>query len=99
MVHDCFWTHPCDVALMNAVCRDQFIALHSFPILENLSEYFLESFTPPPQGKFVRKSALTDTSQNFRDFQTQKRTVLFQSVPAKGDLDLNVVRDSIYFFN
>lgn len=37
-VHDCFWTHAADVEIMNEICRDQFIRLHSQPIVENLGE-------------------------------------------------------------
>lgn len=39
-VHDCFWTHANSVEVMNRICRQQFVALHSEPILEELSEYF-----------------------------------------------------------
>ena len=38
-VHDCYWTHACTVTQMNVVCREQFVALHSQPILENLARY------------------------------------------------------------
>ncbi|KAK3105014.1 hypothetical protein FSP39_015177 [Pinctada imbricata] len=41
-IHDCFWTHACDVDTMNKICREQFVALHSQPILENLSEELLD---------------------------------------------------------
>ncbi|XP_066601813.1 DNA-directed RNA polymerase, mitochondrial [Prorops nasuta] len=43
-VHDCYWTHPCTVDIMNRICRDQFIALHSEPILENLSNFFKKTY-------------------------------------------------------
>lgn len=43
-VHDCFWTHPETVAEMNKICRDQFVLLHSQPILEDLSRFFVEKF-------------------------------------------------------
>ncbi|KAJ1930213.1 DNA-directed RNA polymerase [Tieghemiomyces parasiticus] len=39
-VHDSYWTHACDVDTMNIILRDQFIALHSQPILENLHQEF-----------------------------------------------------------
>lgn len=39
-VHDCFWTHPSTVDIMNRTCREQFVALHSEPLLEQLSEQF-----------------------------------------------------------
>lgn len=43
-VHDCFWTHPNAVALMNSICREQFILLHSQPILEDLAESFYQKY-------------------------------------------------------
>lgn len=45
-VHDCFWTHPCSVEIMNRISRKQFVALHSEPILENLSEFFVKTYLP-----------------------------------------------------
>ena len=46
VVHDCYWTHACDVVEMNKVCRQEFIALHSYPILENLSQSFKGNIVP-----------------------------------------------------
>lgn len=43
-VHDCFWTHANTVPIMNRVCREQFVLLHSQPILENLGESFSQRF-------------------------------------------------------
>ncbi|KAI8149832.1 hypothetical protein BJV82DRAFT_528498 [Fennellomyces sp. T-0311] len=43
-VHDSYWTHACDVDDMNKVIRDQFIELHSQPIMENLIEEFRERY-------------------------------------------------------
>lgn len=43
-VHDCFWTHANTVPIMNKICREQFLLLHSQPILEDLSKYFIETF-------------------------------------------------------
>lgn len=37
-VHDCYWTHACTVSAMNRICREQFVALHSQPILEDLAK-------------------------------------------------------------
>lgn len=36
-VHDCFWTHPNKVPVMSQICREQFVLLHSQPILEDLT--------------------------------------------------------------
>uniref|UniRef100_A0A6Q2XK41 DNA-directed RNA polymerase n=1 Tax=Esox lucius TaxID=8010 RepID=A0A6Q2XK41_ESOLU len=43
-VHDCFWTHAITVDTMNKVCREQFVALHSQPILQELSNFLLQKY-------------------------------------------------------
>jgi DNA-directed RNA polymerase len=43
-VHDSYWTHACDVDSMNEVIREQFIELHSQPIMENLVKEFQERY-------------------------------------------------------
>ncbi|KAI9283351.1 hypothetical protein BY458DRAFT_467671 [Sporodiniella umbellata] len=43
-VHDSYWTHACHVDSMNEVIREQFIELHSQPIMENLLEEFQERY-------------------------------------------------------
>lgn len=43
-VHDCFWTHAGTVPLMNRICREQFVQLHSQPILEDLAENFYQQY-------------------------------------------------------
>lgn len=44
-VHDCYWTHACTVPAMNRICREQFVALHSEPILEDLSQYLVDKYS------------------------------------------------------
>lgn len=39
-VHDSYWTHACYVDQMNTVLRDQFIELHSRPLLQELLDNF-----------------------------------------------------------
>lgn len=39
-VHDSFWTHAADVPRMNEILREQFVVLHSRPILEDLAARF-----------------------------------------------------------
>uniref|UniRef100_A0A7N4PG42 DNA-directed RNA polymerase n=1 Tax=Sarcophilus harrisii TaxID=9305 RepID=A0A7N4PG42_SARHA len=61
-VHDCFWTHACTVDCMNKICREQFVNLHSQPILNELSKYLVQKYCsgffslllpgPPPAGSF-----------------------------------------------
>lgn len=34
-VHDSFWSHAADVDTMNRMIREEFVRLHSMPLLEN----------------------------------------------------------------
>ncbi|VDP95200.1 unnamed protein product [Echinostoma caproni] len=43
-VHDCFWTHAATVDVMNRICREEFIALHSEPILTSFARYLRHRF-------------------------------------------------------
>ncbi|NXA55680.1 RPOM protein, partial [Nothocercus julius] len=43
-VHDCYWTHALTVDIMNQICRQQFVALHSEKILQDLSEFMLKKY-------------------------------------------------------
>jgi DNA-directed RNA polymerase len=43
-VHDSYWTHACDVEVMNEVLRKQFILLHSNNIMKNLEDEFMERY-------------------------------------------------------
>lgn len=36
-VHDSYWTHACDVDVMNRILREKFVELYDKPILENVS--------------------------------------------------------------
>ena len=74
---------------MNKVCRDQFVALHSHPILEDLSQSFLHKFVHLSETEIPKES---ETAK-------KKREMLFKNLPSKGELDLNVVKDSVYFFS
>ena len=76
-------------------CRDQFISLHSSPILENLSEYFLDRHSAPP----TPLEELPEKERELAKVNSLKRQMLFKSLPEKGDLDLNVIRNSTFFFS
>lgn len=43
-VHDCYWTHASTVPEMSQICREQFVALHSEPLLEDLSNFFCQKY-------------------------------------------------------
>ncbi|XP_004441513.1 PREDICTED: DNA-directed RNA polymerase, mitochondrial [Ceratotherium simum simum] len=87
-VHDCFWTHAADVAVMNQVCREQFVRLHSQPILHDLSRFLVKRFCSGPRSpkpsKNVWVSRLLDT---------------LLSVPKTGAFNLEQVKGSTYFFS
>ncbi|XP_075980404.1 mitochondrial RNA polymerase [Anticarsia gemmatalis] len=87
-VHDCFWTHPHTVDLMNKICREQFVALHSQPILEDLSEFMVKRYSYD-ESELEERSAVNKKRVNS----------LLQKVPSKGDFDLNSVLRSVYFFS
>ena len=71
--------------------------MHSFPILENLSEHFLRNFLlnlkeEGNDGKINEKFKESEIART-------KREMLFKSLPSKGKLDLGVIKDSVYFFS
>lgn len=63
-VHDSFWTHAGNVDTMNRILREEFVALYSQPILENLLQEFQDryggiEFPPVPQrGTFKLEDVL-----------------------------------------
>ncbi|XP_005170579.2 DNA-directed RNA polymerase, mitochondrial [Danio rerio] len=88
-VHDCYWTHAVTVDIMNRVCREQFVALHSQPILEELSWFLLQKYSRrPPVGSKPKK---------LLEYYTLMKVL--SSVPQTGDFDLEKVKDSVYFFS
>ncbi|XP_023945104.2 DNA-directed RNA polymerase, mitochondrial [Bicyclus anynana] len=89
-VHDCFWTHPDTVDRMNEICREQFVALHSQPILENLSDFLVKRYS-------YHESELEDGTVGAAN--KERVNSLLKKVPQKGDFDINSVLDSVYFFS
>ncbi|XP_030322045.1 DNA-directed RNA polymerase, mitochondrial [Calypte anna] len=84
-VHDCYWTHALTVDIMNQICRQQFVALHSEKILQDLSQFMLEKYCSP--GRETRA-------------QWQKKLMeQLSNVPKTGDFNLKEVMDSTYFFS
>ena len=67
-VHDSYWTHAGDVGRMNSILRDQFIHLHSQPLLEDLLESFrktyptvADQFAPIPERGKLNLSRIRDS--------------------------------------
>ncbi|XP_075380500.1 DNA-directed RNA polymerase, mitochondrial isoform X1 [Mycteria americana] len=84
-VHDCYWTHALTVDVMNQICRQQFVALHSEKILQDLSEFMLEKYCSPG----------TET----RALWQKKLMEQLSNVPKTGEFNLKKVMDSTYFFS
>ena len=89
-VHDCYWTHASSVDHMNKLCRDQFIALHNHPILEDLAHH-LSTFLPADDA--------SDSAQYITRAQRAKLRELLANIPEKGNFNLNMVRESTFFFS
>jgi DNA-directed RNA polymerase len=66
-VHDSFWTHACDVENMNRIIREQFVELHSRPILDELLAGFKDRYPSlefpdvPTPGTFDLKDVIDST--------------------------------------
>uniref|UniRef100_W8B9K7 DNA-directed RNA polymerase n=2 Tax=Ceratitis capitata TaxID=7213 RepID=W8B9K7_CERCA len=90
-VHDCYWTHACTVPDMNKICREQFVSLHSQPILENLSAFMKSKYS------FRESDMLNDGSAD--DLSKRRLNRTLAEMPKKGDFDLRNVLESVYFFS
>uniref|UniRef100_H3CZ72 DNA-directed RNA polymerase n=1 Tax=Tetraodon nigroviridis TaxID=99883 RepID=H3CZ72_TETNG len=88
-VHDCFWTHALTVDTMNKVCREQFVALHSQPILQELSNFLLRKYC----------TSLPSEARNKKYQECRRLMLLLAKVPQTGDFDLQRVKESTYFFS
>ncbi|KAI3368300.1 hypothetical protein L3Q82_008012 [Scortum barcoo] len=88
-VHDCFWTHALTVDTMNKVCREQFVALHSQPILQELSTFLLR--------KYCTGLPLDAKNKKYQEYR--RLLLLLAKVPQTGDFDLQRVKESTYFFS
>ncbi|XP_034278454.1 DNA-directed RNA polymerase, mitochondrial [Pantherophis guttatus] len=95
-VHDCFWTHAATVDLMNKICREQFVALHSQPILEDLSKFMLQKYCPKTT---ISENDIKKKSQQAVQARIQELKNLLPKIPKKGDFKLEKVKRSVYFFN
>uniref|UniRef100_A0A1Q3FEP1 DNA-directed RNA polymerase n=1 Tax=Culex tarsalis TaxID=7177 RepID=A0A1Q3FEP1_CULTA len=90
-VHDCYWTHACTVATMNKICREQFVALHSEPILEDLSKFLVQKYSYD-ENEITNDGSVIDLTK-------RKLNRILQQYPDKGDFDLRQVLNSVYFFS
>ncbi|CAD5110848.1 DgyrCDS209 [Dimorphilus gyrociliatus] len=86
-VHDCYWTHAADVSVMNKICRQEFVRLHKYPILHNLSE------------QMTTKSSVVGFNVNQREIFDDVMKAVLKDVPEKGDFNLDKVLESEFFFS
>ncbi|XP_076381609.1 mitochondrial RNA polymerase isoform X2 [Megalopta genalis] len=87
-VHDCFWTHASTVDIMNKICREQFVALHTEPILEDLAKFFIDRYSP-----------IFRTIQTNDKISVEQVHRILTDVPPQGTFDINNVLSSTYFFS
>jgi DNA-directed RNA polymerase len=66
-VHDSFWTHACNIEKMNNLLREEFVNLHSQPLLDVLLKNFREMYPSiqfhevPKRGDFELSRVLNST--------------------------------------
>ena len=87
-VHDCYWTHAADVDELNVICRQQFVRLHTLPILENLSLHVQN--TAPSEEQLATGG---------KNRKARLLAEVVEAVPERGELDINDVLKSVYFFS
>ncbi|KPI99844.1 DNA-directed RNA polymerase, mitochondrial [Papilio xuthus] len=90
-VHDCYWTHPDTVDTMNKICREQFVALHSQPILQDLSKFLVQ--------RYSYSQSEIDTREGLGTENKKRVNSVLGRVPPRGDFDINNVLKSVYFFS
>lgn len=90
-IHDCFWTHASTVDAMSMVCRDQFVSLHSEPLLDQLSA-FLQQRYGYSYEEFARDGSSGDSAR-------LRLNRLLEEVPQLGRFDIELVKKSHFFFS
>lgn len=107
-VHDCYWTHACEVDQMNKICREQFVQLHSEPLVKQCGEVKLEVIVFFCDFLFVLFSFFQFFRQKYLPNwlrtvmlteESQELRKIFTPKVQKGTLDLDAVRHSTYFFS
>ncbi|CAN7938572.1 unnamed protein product [Ixodes hexagonus] len=73
------------------MCREQFVALHSEPVLENLSQYLVD--------KFGYRDSELQRDGSLGELAKQKLNRILTQIPQKGSFELKNVLDSVYFFS
>ncbi|XP_018024836.1 DNA-directed RNA polymerase, mitochondrial isoform X2 [Hyalella azteca] len=90
-VHDCYWTHASTVDTMSKICRDQFVALHSQPILSDLSKFMCQRYGFPYEN-FTHDGSAADGAR-------LRVNSTLEAIPKLGDFDIELVKQSKFFFS
>jgi DNA-directed RNA polymerase, mitochondrial len=90
-VHDCFWTHAATVPQMNRILREEFVLMHSEPILERLRDEFIKLYRDYKVPVILKRSS--------DERKKVWRNVYIPPLPQRGEFDLKKVLESEYFFS
>lgn len=112
-VHDSYWSHPSDVDEMNGLLRESFVQLHSQNIMQRLEKEFYTRYDGmriPTQvvlkqtdieawNKYLIENNRKPISAKVTKKLTSFIAFSLKPLPKSGELDVSVVRDSVYFFH
>jgi DNA-directed RNA polymerase, mitochondrial len=90
-VHDCFWTHAATVDAMNRLIRQEFVSMHTEPILDRLRAEFLALY------RNYKVPVVLKTVDGKKE--NVWRNIYIPPLPERGEFDLNQVLESKYFFS
>ena len=71
-VHDSFWTHPCDVDVMNVVLREAFVRMHQGDLIQKLRDEFLERYKGHYYQRDSSKELTPEGDVSDTDFETME---------------------------
>jgi DNA-directed RNA polymerase, mitochondrial len=114
-VHDSYWTHPSDIERLRRLLKEQFVALHSQPIMENLERELHERFGSrrilnvytKEQWEKRQEESQTKDGDNMAAISPTRSSQIVQAwepislppLPSRGDFDVKEVLQSEYFFS
>jgi DNA-directed RNA polymerase, mitochondrial len=84
-VHDSFWTHACDVDVMNIVLREAFVRMHQVDLIEKLRDEFVERY----KGHYILKECLEHEKverkkgQHLQNSKDGWQPLVFPPIPKK----------------
>ncbi|KAI8823016.1 uncharacterized protein EV422DRAFT_523046 [Fimicolochytrium jonesii] len=118
-VHDSYWTHACDVPVMNEILRESFVRLHSGDLMKQLRTEFMDRYRGHKlpvevtlSGEQAEEWKAWCDSKGYKSGVGKKMIkngkvkkidtwvdLEFAPLPARGNFELEKVKDSKYFFN